>query len=232
LILLEKNSFQEFFSSKIKHFRGVTFEPLPMKNALLIFIKNPRLGKVKTRLAATLGAENALKIYLALLERTRQAALQVAADKYLFYSDFVDETDEWRAADFLKKIQRGNDPEYSGQALGERMANAFAEVLPAHEKAIIIGSDLPGLTGEILADAFAKLDHADFVIGQAEDGGYYLLGMKEFQPAVFQEISWSTPLVFEQTIERILSLGKSFATLPVLPDIDTAEDWERHGWQV
>jgi len=190
-----------------------------MKNALIIFIKNPQAGKVKTRLAASLGAEKALEIYLDLLQHTRRAALELTAKRYLFYSDFVDEKDEWQAADFFKKAQVGID-------LGERMKNAFSEVLPGHEKAVIIGSDLPGMTGEILAEAFSKLDHADFVIGQAEDGGYYLLGMKEFQPAVFQEISWSTPLVFEQTIHHIQRLG-SFSLLPVLADIDTAADWER-----
>lgn len=195
------------------------------ENALLITIKNPVKGKVKTRLAATAGEHRALEIYLALLGRTRQVAMEVEAKRYLFYSDFVDENDEWDARFFYKKLQQRGD-------IGERMAAAFREVLPLHSAAVLIGCDIPGLRAEILNLAFEKLATHDFVLGPATDGGYYLIGMKTFEPAVFQEITWSTAAVFERTIRKIEALGKSWAAVTTLPDVDVEEDWERHGWKI
>ncbi len=194
-------------------------------NALLITIKNPEKGKVKTRLAATVGEERALEIYLALLAHTRDVAQQVSAGRYLFYSNFVDENDEWDRRFFTKKKQSSGD-------IGERMANCFAETLPKHAKAVLVGSDIPGLSREILELAFEKLQDHDFVIGPAEDGGYYLIGMKVFEPAVFQDIEWSTPAVFEKTIRKMEGLGKNWFQLPTLSDVDYEEDWEQHGWEV
>ncbi len=95
------------------------------ENALLITMKNPVKGRVKTRLAATAGEERALEIYLALLAHTRDVAQQVEAERYLFYSDFVDENDGWSGRYFTKKMQSSGD-------IGERMANCFAETLPNH----------------------------------------------------------------------------------------------------
>ena len=190
-----------------------------MKNTLLIFIRNPQLGKVKTRLARSLGDEEALRIYHILLEKTRVTALACEADRFLFYSDFVDEQDDWSPALFQKKIQRSGD-------LGARMESAFHQAFESgSQKAIIIGSDCPELTGETLQQAFDLLDSADYVLGPVPDGGYYLLGMSTLEPSVFHNIEWSTETVRAKTIEKILALGKTFALLPMLSDVDTAEDW-------
>jgi len=188
-------------------------------NALLIFIRNPQLGKVKTRLARTVGDEEALRIYQILLEKTRAAALSVQADRWLFYSDFIDKNDDWSEADFSKKIQANGD-------LGERMEQAFRTAFEAGaQQVVIIGSDCPELTGGLLQTAFDKLDESDFVLGPVPDGGYYLLGMNELEPSVFHNIAWSTETVRARTIEKIQAAGKSYALLPVLSDVDTEEDW-------
>jgi len=190
-----------------------------MKNTLLIFIRNPQLGKVKTRLAKTLGDEEALRIYRILLEKTRSAAQACEAERYLFYSDFVDEQDDWSPAFFLKKIQHSGD-------LGSRMESAFHQAFESGaQKAIIIGSDCPELKGETLQQAFNLLDTADFVLGPVPDGGYYLLGMSTLDSSVFQNIEWSTETVRARTIEKIIAAGKSFALLTMLSDVDTEEDW-------
>ena len=89
----------------------------------------------------------------------------------------------------------------------------------------MIGSDCPELTGEVLQMAFDLLDHSDFVLGPVPDGGYYLLGMKAFEPSVFHGIAWSTETVRETTLEKIRAAGKSCALLPMLSDVDTEEDW-------
>ena len=191
-----------------------------MPDHLLVFVKNPRLGHVKTRLARTVGDAEALRIYRVLLEKTRQAALAVAARRWLFYSDSVEKRDGWRARDFRKRVQ-SQSPD-----LGQRMENAFRDAFAAGAKrAVIIGSDCPQLSPEILRAAFQQLENEDFVLGPATDGGYYLLGMRAFRPEVFRGVAWSTEAVFAQTMQRIHALGASAALLPELTDVDTEEDF-------
>jgi rSAM/selenodomain-associated transferase 1 len=190
-----------------------------LKNSLIIFIRNPELGKVKTRLARTLGDLEALRIYHILLEKTRHAAMDCEATRLLFYSDFVDNLDPWPPASFQKMVQHSGD-------LGARMESAFQKAFHSGaEKAVIIGSDCPELTGEVLQQAFDLLDTADFVLGPVPDGGYYLLGMKALESSVFYDIEWSTETVREKTIEKIRAAGKTFSLLPMLSDVDTEADW-------
>ncbi len=203
----------------------VSVNTFNMSQALLIFIKNPKKGKVKTRLASTLGDEMALKIYMELLEHTRNLAEQIDATRLVYYSDFIDSNDEWSPDHFEKRVQSGED-------LGERMANAFREVLKDHQKAVIIGSDCASLTVSIINDGFRHLDPNDFVMGPAMDGGYYLLGMNAFYPEVFQDIEWSTETVAAYTIDKIDAINKSFSLLPLLSDIDHEEDWKKYGWKI
>lgn len=193
-----------------------------LKNILIIFIRNPAFGKVKTRLARALGATEALRIYSILLDKTRLAAIDVKAERHLYYSDFVANNDEWPTALFQKKQQSAGN-------LGARMEAAFQDVFNAGaDKAVIIGSDCPELSGAILEQAFAALDQHDFVIGPVFDGGYYLLGMRRMEPSLFRDISWSTNTVRARTMDKIATLGKHTALLPMLRDIDEAEDWEAY----
>jgi len=191
--------------------------------SLIIFIKNPALGKVKTRLAATLGDEVALDIYHKLSARTREVVTDVDFPRYLYYSDFIDWNDDWDNALFIKRLQQGAD-------LGERMLNAFIATLCQHSPAMIIGSDCPLLTPGILQEAFNQLEQHPFVLGPALDGGYYLLGMHEPCAELFQAMEWSTDSVARVTLERIAKRNQACALLPPLPDVDEAADWELYGW--
>ena len=185
----------------------------------MLLIRNPRLGKVKTRLARTVGDAEALHIYRILLEKTRQAALGVQAERWLFYSDFMETGDDWSETHFQKKVQSGGD-------LGDRMEQAFQQAFDAGAgKVLIIGSDCPGLTGLLLQEAFDRLDNADFVLGPTPDGGYYLLGMKDLDVSVFRGIVWSTDTVRTSTLEKIQAAGKTCSLLPELSDVDTEADW-------
>ena len=189
-----------------------------MDNGLIIFVKNPVLGKVKTRLAQTLNEDNALKIYNKLLQHTRKITENIFVNKYVFYSDYINYDDLWQNGLYEKKLQLGKD-------LGERMENAF-EVLfrKGHKQIIIIGSDCYDLTTDIILTAFDQLKQNDLVIGPAKDGGYYLLGMNSFIPELFINKTWSSSSVFFETISQIRSLNYSFHTLPVLSDVDIPGD--------
>jgi uncharacterized protein len=194
---------------------------LESTKALIIFIKNPQKGKVKTRLARTVGDDKALEIYLELLKITLENAQTVKGCKpYLFYSDFVDMHDEWSSEVFEKKVQSGDD-------LGERMSNAFKIVLEKHPAACIIGSDCPTLSVEILEQSFSNLNESDYTIGPSTDGGYYLLGIRKgiAYENLFTDIEWSTPSVLPTTFERFNKNKGSYTQLPVLTDIDEEKDW-------
>ena len=195
------------------------------EKAIIVFIKNPELGKVKTRLAKTVGAPKALKIYKSLMAHTRAIALSVKAKRLLFYSDWINDEDEWPSASFNKYLQADGD-------LGLRITQAFQSAAEKAEKLIIIGSDCPQLSADIIEDAFAALDEHDFVIGPALDGGYYLLGMNTFEPALFQDIHWSSATVKAETVAKINGLGKTVCELIPLSDIDFEEDWEKYGWPI
>ena len=186
-----------------------------MKQLLTIFYRNPELGKVKNRLAATVGEERALALYLLMAAHTREVALKVPVDRVVYYSQFVDTEDSWLNGDFAKKLQRGSD-------LGERMKHAFEESFHSgYESICIIGTDCLELTDKILVEAFDSLRHQDAVIGPAADGGYYLLGMNRFMPELFDNKVWSTSSVCQDTINDINEKALSYQLLPTLQDVDS-----------
>ena len=191
------------------------------KNLLMIFIKNPVAGEVKTRLGASIGSANALQVYKKLLSHTREIAVQVKCDREIWYSSMIDRRDSWNSDLFEKKLQQGRN-------LGVRMSGAFQQAFEAgYEKAVIIGSDCPELEPQHIEDAFDALRSEDAVIGPSEDGGYYLLGMKKYTPEIFSDIEWSTSSVFEETKRHFEQLGLTCKTLEVLNDIDTIEDLKK-----
>ena len=190
------------------------------KNLLLIFTRNPELGKAKTRLAKTVGDETALEIYKFLLQKTKDVSSKVNADKAVYYSVKVRENDIWDKYIFQKYQQFGKD-------LGIRMQNAFKNGFDAdYKKVMIIGSDLYDLSSSTIDDAFHQLENNDVVIGPAEDGGYYLLGMKSLQKKVFENKNWGTETVREDTLFDLTD--KKVFLLPELNDIDVFEDIEYH----
>lgn len=187
-------------------------------NLLMIFVKNPVSGKVKTRLGSSIGSTNALLVYKKLLAHTREVASQVETTRQVWYSSMIDHRDSWNKERFDKKLQSGSD-------LGERMSVAFQKAFEdGYENVVIIGSDCADITSRHIKDAFHALNTNDAVIGPSKDGGYYLLGVSKYTPDIFKGISWSTQEVFEQTVSRFEHLGLSYSVLDVLNDIDTIED--------
>lgn len=185
------------------------------KNLIITFTRNPELGKVKTRLAKGIGETSALEIYKFLLEHTKNVLSKLDCDKAVYYSVKIRENDIWDSEVFSKHQQFGDD-------LGARMQNAFDNGFKkGYEKIIIVGSDLYDLNTEIINQAFKKLDTNDNVIGPAEDGGYYLLGMKTLNPSVFDIENWGTETVYKQTVSKLTS---SLYVLETLNDIDYVED--------
>jgi rSAM/selenodomain-associated transferase 1 len=190
------------------------------KNLLLIFTRNPELGKAKTRLAKTVGDETALEIYKFLLEKTRDISSKVTSDKAVYYSVKIRENDIWNENTFQKHQQVGED-------LGIRMLNAFKNGFESgYEKVMIIGSDLYDLTTKNIENAFLQLNTNDVVLGPAEDGGYYLLGMKSLEENIFKNKNWGTETVREDTLSDLKD--KKVFLLEELNDVDVFQDIEHH----
>jgi len=190
------------------------------KNCILIFTRNPELGKVKTRLAKTIGDETALEIYRFLLKKTLEVAQKVISDKAVFYSEKITENDNWNPEIFQKYLQVEGD-------LGVKMQHAFKQSFEkGYEKVAIIGSDLFDLTPEIIQEAFHALETHEVVIGPAKDGGYYLLGMKKLYQSVFENKNWGTATVLKETLEDLTN--KKVFLLEELNDVDVFEDIEFH----
>jgi rSAM/selenodomain-associated transferase 1 len=190
---------------------------------LIIFYRNPELGKVKTRLAKTIGDERALAIYIKLSSHTRAITEDLAVSKVVYYSEFADTEDHWPNISYQKKIQQGND-------LGEKMHNAFANAFADGYKSVcIIGTDCLKLTSSMITNAFMQLTTHDAVIGPAVDGGYYLLGMNKLHPEIFEGKSWSTASVCDDTILDFKNLKLSFSKLEMLSDIDDENDLLKSG---
>ncbi|MDA7835883.1 TIGR04282 family arsenosugar biosynthesis glycosyltransferase [Salibacteraceae bacterium] len=185
---------------------------------LIIFVKNPEIGRVKTRLAKTIGDEQALSIYQKLLLYTKEITKGLNADKSVYYSEHIDNNDLWDNMLFSKHLQRGDD-------LGERMQNAFADAFAqGKERVIIIGSDCLELETYIIKEAFAVLENNDVVLGPAKDGGYYMIGMTAFLPTLFEDKNWSTDDLLMDTILDLKKMNAKYYLLKTLNDIDTIED--------
>jgi uncharacterized protein len=190
---------------------------------LVIFYRNPELGKVKTRLAKAIGDERALAIYIKLSTYTRHITEDLAVTKVIYYSEFADTEDHWANTSYQKKVQQGND-------LGEKMYNAFADAFSDGYKSVcIIGTDCLELTSSTITNAFKQLMTHNAVIGPAVDGGYYLLGMNKLHPEIFKGKSWSTSSVFADTILNFKNLKLRFSKLEMLSDIDDEHDLLKSG---
>lgn len=191
--------------------------------ALVIFVRNPISGQVKTRLAKDIGDERALAIYLQLLQHTLEITRGLSFRKFIYYADEVSDYDLWSVPGYTKRKQNGND-------LGERMLNSFKELFDqGFTRIIIIGSDCLQLKTENLEEAVALLESNNAVIGPANDGGYYLLGLTKFYPDLFTNKPWSTDKVFAKTIDDFINHGISYALLDELSDIDDVTDLEENG---
>jgi rSAM/selenodomain-associated transferase 1 len=189
------------------------------KKHLLVFARQPVLGRVKTRLAAGIGEVAALAVYQELLTITAAAVAAAAVPATVWLADApvtAAELPEWPGLPW--------QPQAAGD-LGQRMAGAFASAFAAGAAQVaIIGTDCPGLQAAHLTQAFALLADHDMVLGPTTDGGYYLLGMNELHLPLFAGKEWSTATVRAATLADAAQLGLRVALLPELADVDNEAD--------
>ncbi len=189
-----------------------------MRQGLIIFIRNPVLGQVKTRLAKTLGDAKALEAYRLMLAHTLAITKSLSCDKFLYYADAPDITDEWPNEVFRKRMQATGD-------LGEKMSAAFDELFrEGYDEVVIIGSDCLDLSESVIEEALKCLHDKPVVIGPSGDGGYYLLGMNSLVKALFVNKSWSSDRVFSATVRDLEEAGLEYKTLQLLNDVDEEKD--------
>lgn len=192
-----------------------------MSDRLLVFVKAPRAGEVKTRLAASLGAVDAADLYRAMAEeqirRTAPRGSEFTRTFVFTPGEARPEVERWLPAEGLEAQQEGD--------LGQRMSAAFASAFAAGARRVaIVGTDVPSCGREHVAEALRSLDDHDVVLGPTHDGGYYLIALDRPRPALFQSIPWSTPSVLPATAERAGVLGLAVRMLDPLRDIDTVDD--------
>lgn len=191
------------------------------KQALIIFVKAPAPGKVKTRLSPPLTLEQAAQLYRSFARDTWRLARSLKGTRVFIAYD----------ADLTYPSPHWIDPKVlwfpqEGKSLGDRLFNALSRVLCAFPCAVTIGSDSPDLPIARLIDAFRGLEQKQVVLGPAKDGGYYLIGLNQraLQRKIFSKIPWSTPYVLKKTLKILKESGLSFRLLPSHPDVDTGQD--------
>ena len=189
---------------------------------LLFFVKNPERGKVKSRLAATIGDDSAVSLYKNLVAQMLSTLKEGTFPLYIcfFPKNAQKPIKNWLGREYHYIPQNGKD-------LGERMRNGFIDGFAmGHRRVVLIGSDIPDLPLGFIKEAFASLRKKDAVVGPAYDGGYYLIGFKDktFSPQVFEGMAWGTQNVFDETMKKLKRSRRVVHTLPYLRDIDTAKD--------
>ncbi len=193
--------------------------------AVIVFVKAPIAGRVKTRLIPLLGAVDAAQFYRCMAMDTL-SVLQGLSDTelYVAWDGPIDSAEPFwgsRSPSFLQRFPQ------VGEGLGERLNHAFSNVFgKQHHKVIAIGSDLPSLSAPLIRDAFSSLESAAVVIGPSFDGGYYLIGLTRPVPGLFQNIAWSTPKVLEQTKATLARIGLPLRLLSTYRDVDTSDDFQ------
>jgi rSAM/selenodomain-associated transferase 1 len=191
-----------------------------MDRLIIVFAKNPELGKCKTRLAKSIGSEKALEVYKELIKHTAKIISNVSASRAVFYSEKIQKNDFWDDSQFHKSVQ-------SSGHLGEKMQAAFEwGFAQGYSKICIVGSDLFELETSDFEKAFLELEQKDLVFGPANDGGYYLMGMSTFYKEAFLEKAWSTETVLKQTLKDLKN--QNIAFLKTKTDIDIVEDLVKH----
>ena len=191
------------------------------KELIIVFVKNIKLGKVKTRLAKTIGNQAAFEVYSELVKVTEDAIKNIETDTRIYFSDVIIET-KWK--NDYKAVQIGDD-------LGERMKNAFKKGFDdGYERIILIGSDLPDINSEHIENGLNALQNNEVVFGPAIDGGYYLIGLAELKAYVFDDKPWSQSNLLEVTLKELQQKEVAYSLLRPLNDIDTFEDLEASGF--
>lgn len=186
-------------------------------SALVIFVKDPE-GVANKRLTEAIGYQAAIKIQEQLLQHTHFIARQLPVNRYVYCAGYIEADDVWNQGGFQKRLQTGNN-------FGERLMQVFKEMFAkGYEEVVIIGSDSIDLDTTHIEESFRLLQYYDVVIGPAQDGGYYLLGMRQLFPFLFSHKAWRTPLLLQQTLDDLDSNHIYYHLLPVLSDIDEEKE--------
>ncbi len=207
--------------------------PLKYEIGLGLMARAPQIGKVKTRLARSIGAENALGVYQELLQRAnrdiaRRAELLTENTTVVYW--FVDPPE---ATGDMARLYPSFSV-YLGQVegnLGQRMSAALEELLEHHRKALLFGADIPDLTLEHMITAAGALDSVDVVFGPTYDGGYSLIGVKKIHAELFSRVTWSAAQTLAESLDVCRRLGISYHLLDELGDLDTVEDFKKIRWR-
>jgi rSAM/selenodomain-associated transferase 1 len=191
---------------------------------LCIFARTPVLNAVKTRLARSIGAEAALTAHE---ELVCLALSQMACVPGLICELWIAGATDHPAV--VQWSQRWQLPivAQQGHDLGARMSHAIQTALDESDRAIVVGTDCPGITSGYVQQAAAALDRHDLVIGPAEDGGYGLIGLRKPAPGLFENMRWGTDSVLRDTLDRAVRIGLSYELLTTVWDVDNAVDWAR-----
>lgn len=189
------------------------------KPLLLVFCKNPVIGQVKTRLAASIGQEKALTIYQHLLKKTATILNELEIDIHLYYTGDPIKNDVFEVRNATQKKQSGED-------LGERMFRAFSAGFTTHSPVLIIGTDLWSLEALDIQQALNVLAQKEIVIGPSTDGGYYLLGLNKMIPNLFHYKKWGSNSVLRDTCQDVAE--NQLHLLAEKNDIDTLQDLKEH----
>jgi len=189
---------------------------------LIIFLKAPRAGEVKTRLAVGLGPAGALRAYERLVETLLESLAALEPIELRFApDDSADEVARWLRSGWTSRAQGPGD-------LGERLCRAFGEAFKSGgRRVVVIGSDCPDVTPSDIEAAWGALATHDVVLGPAVDGGYWLVGLRALHKPLFEGIRWSTSSVLAETLAQCKRRGLSVHRLRELRDVDTPDDWRR-----
>ena len=189
---------------------------------LLLFAKYPEKGKVKLRLSADLNGDIVQELYRCFVQDTLTTVKKIDAQLFICFLPVEAEKKfhKWLGSTLLFRPQNGTD-------LGERMKNSFIDVFTkGFRQAVLIGSDSPDLPKKYIEQAFIILQTRDVVLGPTVDGGYYLIGFhtNTFNPSMFEDISWSNEMVFQETVMKIKQAHRSVGILPMWSDVDSIAD--------
>jgi rSAM/selenodomain-associated transferase 1 len=189
---------------------------------LIVFVKAPRPGAVKMRLAAKIGAVAACGAYTRLVKETLENISNLNEVELRFTPDAAaEEIQPWLRPGWKSCPQGEGD-------LGARMARSFADhFIGGAQRVVIIGSDCPEVTDGDIREAWRGLKARDLVLGPASDGGYWLIGLRRPQPALFEGIAWGGDRVLADTLQRGKEAGLQVEILRILSDVDTEKDWRR-----
>jgi rSAM/selenodomain-associated transferase 1 len=195
-------------------------------NALIIIAKYPETGFVKTRLNGLMQDKKILELYKYLLEQTIYKLLAIpGVDTYIAYTPD-------HAEDYFSQFGTGL-VRLSECDLGLNMSYSFEVIFrKGYRKAVLVGADIPDLSESIVLHAFDLLSYNDLVYGPAEDGGYYLVGMRKLIKVVFENVPWSSDTTLSKSLEQAGKSGYTVGFTNTLRDIDTIEDVKKAGFAV